>query len=54
MAKKTYQRMTREERARQLANQERLQQVIEQRLLRDGTTREEIERRLGLRTSPGS
>jgi hypothetical protein len=40
--------MTSEELARQLANQERLEQVIRRRLERDGTTREEIERRLGL------
>jgi uncharacterized membrane protein len=40
--------MTAEERARQLANQERLREVIALRLERDGTTREEIERRLGL------
>jgi hypothetical protein len=40
--------MTAEERARQLANQERLEQVIRRRLERDGTTRKEIERRLGL------
>ena len=48
MAKKSYQRLTAEERARQLQNQQRLEQVIERRLERDGTTREEIERRLGL------
>ena len=40
--------MTPEERARQLSNQERLEQVIAKRLERDGTTREEIQRRLGL------
>lgn len=48
MAKKGYQKMTPEERARQLANQQRLEEVIRRRLERDGTTREEIERRLGL------
>jgi len=40
--------MTPEERARQLENQERLRRVLQQRLERDGTTREEIWRRLGL------
>lgn len=48
MAKKAYRKLTPEERARQLANQERLEQVIRRRLEQDGTTREEIERRLGL------
>ena len=48
MAKKSYRKMTPEERARQLANQERLEHVIAERLERDGTTREEIHRRLGL------
>lgn len=48
MAKRRYQKMTPEERARQLANQERLEEVIRRRLERDGTTREEIERQLGL------
>jgi hypothetical protein len=33
---------------RQEANQERLERVIQRRLERDGTTREEIWRRLGL------
>ena len=51
MAKKGYRKMTPEELARQLANQEQLRRVIAERLERDGTTREEIERRLGL---PGS
>jgi hypothetical protein len=46
--KKKYRKMTREEHARQLENQRRLEQVIEQRLERDGTTREEIRRKLGL------
>lgn len=45
--------MTPEERARQLANQERLEQVIVKRLERDGTTREEIQRRLGLPDASG-
>lgn len=48
MARKSYQRMTPEERARQLANQQPLEQVIAKRLERDGTTRAEIQRRLGL------
>ena len=48
MARKIYLKLTSEERARQLENQKRLEQVIERRLERDGTTREEIERRLGL------
>ena len=51
MAKKSYQKLTAEERARQLENQRRLEWVIERRLERDGTTRAEIEHRLGL---PGS
>jgi hypothetical protein len=40
--------MTPEELARQLENQQRLDRVIQRRLERDGTTREEIFRRLGL------
>lgn len=40
--------MTPEEHARQLENQERLRRVLEKRLERDGTTREEIHRQLGL------
>jgi hypothetical protein len=44
--------MTPEERARQLENQARLERVIAKRLEQDGTTREEIERRLGL-SEPG-
>lgn len=54
MAKKSYQKLTPEERARQLANQARLERVIERRLERDGTTREEIQRRLGLPGSRGA
>ena len=53
MARKSYRKMTPDELARQLANQERLEQVIAKRLERDGTTREEIERRLGLPGSSG-
>jgi hypothetical protein len=48
MAKKKYRKMTPEEHARQLENQRRLEQLIEERLQRDGTTREEIRRKLGL------
>ena len=48
MAKKSYQKMTPDERERQLANQQRLERVIEKRLEQDGTTREEIWRQLGL------
>jgi hypothetical protein len=52
VAKKGSRRMTPEERARQLENQARLERVIAKRLEQDGTTREEIERRLGL-SEPG-
>lgn len=48
MAKKGYRKMTPEERARRLENQERFRRVLQRRLERDGTTREEIWRRLGL------
>ena len=48
MAKKSYRKMTPVERARQQANQERLEQVIARRLERDGLTRAEIWARLGL------
>jgi hypothetical protein len=41
-------RTTPEERARPLENQRRLERLIELRLERDGTTREEIRRKLGL------
>ena len=47
MAKKNYRKMTPEEKARQRENQRRLEELIELRLRRDGTTREEIRRRLG-------
>lgn len=47
------QRLTPAERERQLANQERLERVLAERLARDGTTREEIHRRLGLSPPPG-
>jgi hypothetical protein len=48
MAKKGYRKMTPEEKARQRENQRRLEELIELRLKRDGTTREEIRRQLGL------
>ncbi len=50
MAKKKYLKRTAEERARQRANVRWLRELIERRLERDGATREEIERRLGLPT----
>jgi hypothetical protein len=48
VAKRSSRKLTPEERARQLENQARLERVIARRLERDGTTREEIFRRLGL------
>jgi hypothetical protein len=48
MARKKYRKMTPEEKARQLENQRRLEELIEIRLKRDGTTREELRRTLGL------
>ena len=48
MARKRPRKITPEERARHEANQRRLEQVIQRRLERDGTTREEIWQRLGL------
>jgi hypothetical protein len=48
MAKKNYRKRTPEEKARQLENRRRLDRLIELRLQRDGTTREEIRRQLGL------
>lgn len=48
MGKKNSRKMTPEEKARQLENQRRLEELIELRLKKDGTTREEIRRRLGL------
>jgi hypothetical protein len=48
MAKKRYRKTTPEERARFEENQRRMQEVLRKRLERDGTTREEIWRRLGL------
>jgi hypothetical protein len=50
MARKRYRKTTPEERARQTENHRRLVELIERRLERDGTTREEIERKLGLPT----
>jgi hypothetical protein len=46
--KKGHKKTTPEEWARQEANQRRLEEVIQRRLERDGLTREEIWRRLGL------
>jgi hypothetical protein len=46
MAKKKSWKTTPEERARQLENQRRLEQIIERRLAREGATREEARRRL--------
>ncbi len=50
MAGKRYTKRTAEERASQEANVPWLRDLVEQRLARDGTTREEIERELGLPT----
>ena len=49
--KKKVPKTTPEEWRRWEENQRRLLEVIEQRLERDGTTREEIERQLGLPTA---
>jgi hypothetical protein len=48
MAKKKPPKRTPEERRRWLENQRRLERVIEERLQRDGVTREEIRRQFGL------
>jgi hypothetical protein len=48
MASKKRPRRTPEERARWAERQRRFEELIEKRLQRDGTTREEIRRRLGL------
>jgi hypothetical protein len=48
MASKRRRKRTPEERERWLENQRRLEQLIERRLKRDGLTRDEIRRRLGL------
>jgi hypothetical protein len=48
MASKKSLKRTPEERKRWLANQRRLEEAIRRRLERDGTTREEIRRDLGL------
>jgi hypothetical protein len=50
MATKRNRKRTPEERARWLENQRELERLIELRLERDGLTREEIRRRLGLAT----
>jgi hypothetical protein len=48
MPGKSYRKRTPEEKARQRENQRRLEELIQLRLKKDGTTREEIWRRLGL------
>ncbi len=48
MASKRNPKRTPEERKRWLENQRRLERLIERRLERDGVTRDEIRRRLGL------
>ena len=48
MATKRDRKRTPEERRRWLENQQRLERLIELRLERDGITRDEIRRRLGL------
>jgi hypothetical protein len=48
MARKRSRKRTPEELARWHENQRQLERLIEQRLERDGLTREEIRRRLGL------
>ena len=48
MARKRCRKTTPEERAPFEENQRRMQEVLRKRLERDGTTREEIWRRLGL------
>lgn len=52
MGKKDYRKVTPEEWARMDENQRRLDELLEKRLERDGTTREEIHRRLGLPPPP--
>ena len=47
MAKKGYRRMTPEEEARQLENQERFRDVLRNAVRREGASEEEIERRVG-------
>jgi hypothetical protein len=47
MASKKRRKRTPEERERWSARQRRFEELIEKRLERDGTTREEIRRRLG-------
>jgi hypothetical protein len=48
VAKKGHRKITPEERARHEANQKRLEEVIQRRLERDGLTREDVFRRVGL------
>jgi hypothetical protein len=52
VAKKGYQKMTPDERARQIRNEQELERLLQRRLERDGTTLEEIHRRLGLPDPP--
>jgi hypothetical protein len=52
VAKRGYRKMTPEERARQIQNEERLERLLQRRLDRDGTTLEAIHRRLGLPPPP--
>jgi hypothetical protein len=52
VAKKGYQKMTPDERARQIRREEEFERLLQRRLERDGTTLEEIHRRLGLPDPP--
>jgi hypothetical protein len=52
VAKKGYQKLTPEERARHRENQQRFDRLLQRRLEQDGTTLEEIHRRLGLPPPP--
>jgi hypothetical protein len=54
LAKRKIRKTTPEEDRRWEENQRRLLEVIDRRLRRDGTTREEIEQRLGLTRRHGS
>jgi predicted transcriptional regulator len=53
ITKKGYQRMTAEEEARQIENQERFRDVLRKALERQGASPEEIERRVGPPRSTG-
>ena len=52
MPKKSHRKMTPEENARQKANQQRLLDLLQRRLERDGLTREELHHKLGLPPPP--